>query len=137
MRYVCGMTRSSLIEQIAGSTGRTKKEAEQMIDTVLAQIAAALARGEKVDLRGFGSFHVNAKKERQGRNPKTGETLTIAARKVAVFKPGKELAASVNEGQAAGDENGEPSAGDNMPAAQASTASAKVHGDKLETGSET
>jgi DNA-binding protein HU-beta len=127
------MTRSNLIEQIAGSSGRTRKEAEEMIDAVLGHIAAALAKGEKVDLRGFGSFQVNAKNERQGRNPKTGEMLTIPARKVAVFKPGKELSLSVNEARAPGEET---SASGSMPAAQLSPGSAKVHGDKLETGSD-
>ena len=100
------MTKSNLIDHIAGTTQATKKEAEQVIDVVLGQIAEALAKGEKVDLRlrGFGSFQANARKERQGRNPKTGETITIAARTVAVFKPSKELAERVNQPPAASDE---------------------------------
>ena len=98
------MTKTNLIDQIAESAGRSKPEAEQIVEAVLSRIAAALANGEKVDLRGFGSFQVSAKKERQGRNPKTGEALTIAAKKVAVFKPGKELAERVNGMVAARDE---------------------------------
>ena len=90
------MTRSDLIDEIAAKTERTKKDAEQMLDAVLATITGALGRGEKVDLRGFGSFQLSDKKERQGRNPRTGETMTIAARKAAVFKPGRELAERVN-----------------------------------------
>jgi DNA-binding protein HU-beta len=90
------MTKAHLIDQIAESMQRTKREAEQGVDAVLAAIADALEKGDKVDLRGFGTFQVNGKKERQGRNPKTGEALTIAARNVAVFKPSKELAGRVN-----------------------------------------
>ncbi len=91
------MTRNNLIDQIAETTQSSKKEAEQVVDAVLAQIAEALRNGEKVDLRGFGSFQVSDKKQRQGRNPKTGETITISAKRVAVFKPSKELAERVNQ----------------------------------------
>ena len=98
------MTKNNLIDQIAGTTQSTKKEAEQVLDAVLGQITEALAKGEKVDLRGFGSFQANAKKERQGRNPQTGEPITIAARTVAVFKPSKELAERVNRPPAASGE---------------------------------
>lgn len=90
------MTRNNLIDQIAQTMQSSKKDAEQVIDAVLTPIVEALGKGEKVDLRGFGSFQVSAKKERQGRNPRTGETMTIAAKKVAVFKPSKELAERVN-----------------------------------------
>ena len=90
------MNRNKLIDQIADTTGSSKQDAEQIIDAVLGQIAEALRNGEKVDLRGFGSFQVSEKKERQGRNPRTGETMTIPAKKVAVFKASKELAERVN-----------------------------------------
>ena len=98
------MTKNNLIDHIAETTQSTKKDAERVIDAVLGQITEALAKGEKVDLRGFGSFQANGKKERQGRNPKTGETITIAAKTVAVFKPSKELAERVNQPPAASDE---------------------------------
>src|SRR5687767_12899997 len=94
------MTKSDLIDHVAETTQSTKKEAEQVIDAVFGQITEALAKGEKVDLRGFG----NRKKERQGRNPQTGEAITIAVRTVAVFKPSKELAERVNQTPAASDE---------------------------------
>lgn len=119
------MTKSNLVDQVAGSTGHSKKEAEQLVDAVLSHIAGSLAKGDKVDLRGFGSFQVSAKAERQGRNPKTGEAITIAARKVAVFKPAKELATKVNGAEGGPDDDDELSA-------EPSDASAKVHGDKLE-----
>ena len=98
------MTKSDLIDHVAETTQSTKKEAEQVIDAVLGQITEALAKGEKVDLRGFGSFQATAKKERQGRNPQTGNAITIAAKTVAVFKPSKELAERVNQPPAATDE---------------------------------
>src|SRR5688572_11526368 len=98
------MTKSDLIDHVAATTQSTKKEAEQVIDAVLGQITEALAKGEKVDLRGFGSFQATAKKERPGRNPQTGNAMTIAAKTVAVFKPSKELADRVNRSPPATDE---------------------------------
>ncbi len=67
-----------------------------MIEALIAEVSGALAKGEKVDLRGFGNFVAREKKARQGRNPKTGETIEIAARKAVAFKPSKELATKVN-----------------------------------------
>jgi nucleoid DNA-binding protein len=98
------MTKNNLIDQVAEATQGTKKDIEQVLDAVLSSIAEALKKREKVDLRGFGSFQVNDKKERQGRNPKTGEALTIAARGVAMFKPSKELSGRLNEGAPARDD---------------------------------
>lgn len=95
--YLVRVTKNELVDHIANQTQGTKKEAEQAVESVLGAISEALERGEKVDLRGFGSFQVNAKSERPGRNPRTGETMTIAARNVAVFKPSKELTARVNQ----------------------------------------
>jgi nucleoid DNA-binding protein len=85
------MTKQQLIEQVAARTELKKPEAEVAVDSVLALIADALQANERVDLRGFGRFVVKDKKERQGRNPRTGETITIAAKRDACFKPGKEL----------------------------------------------
>jgi len=85
------MTKQQLIEQVAAKTELKKSEAEVAVDSVLALIAEALRANERVDLRGFGSFVVKDRKERQGRNPRTGEAITIAAKRDASFKPGKEL----------------------------------------------
>jgi DNA-binding protein HU-beta len=125
------MNRNDFIDQIAARTQRSKTEAEDVINAALAVIAEALANGEKVDLRGFGSFQVSGKKERQGRNPRTGESMTIPAKSVAVFKPGKELADRVNATSAPGDESTEPAAAESMPVAQPSEGPAKLHGDKI------
>jgi integration host factor subunit beta len=117
------MTKNTLIDQVSEATQSTKKDAELVVDVVLNSIADALAKGEKVDLRGFGSFQVAGKKERQGRNPRTGETMTIPARNVALFKPSKELAVRVNgTGQDTDSDVAQPSEG-----------STKVHGDKINT----
>ena len=85
------MTKQQLIEKVAAKTELKKSEVEVAVDSVLAMIAEALQANERVDLRGFGSFVVKERKERQGRNPRTGETITIAAKRDASFKPGKEL----------------------------------------------
>jgi nucleoid DNA-binding protein len=85
------MTKQQLIEKVAAKTELKKSEVEVAVDSVLSTIAEALRSNERVDLRGFGSFVVKARKERQGRNPRTGETITIAAKRDAGFKPSKEL----------------------------------------------
>lgn len=90
------MTKTQLIDAVANTSGHTKKDLEAVVDAVLDQVGEALSKGEKVDLRGFGSFVARDKKARQGRNPKTGETIEIAARKAVAFKPSKELAGKVN-----------------------------------------
>jgi DNA-binding protein HU-beta len=78
-------------EKVAAQTELKKSEAEAAVDSVLAMIAEALQANERVDLRGFGSFVVKERKERQGRNLRTGETITIAAKRDASLKPGKKL----------------------------------------------
>ena len=85
------MTKQQLIEKVAAKTELPKAQAEAAVDSVFQSIAEALRSNERVDLRGFGSFTVKDKKERQGRNPRTGETITIAAKRDASFRAGKEL----------------------------------------------
>jgi DNA-binding protein HU-beta len=123
------MNRSDLIDRLAASTQRSKTEAEDAVNAVIAAIGEALGNGEKVDLRGFGSFQVSRKKERQGRNPRTGDTMLIPARKVVIFKPGKELADRMNASETHG---GQPPASDSEPLAEARTGPAKLHGDKID-----
>jgi DNA-binding protein HU-beta len=95
------MTKQQLIEKVAAKTELKKSEIEAAVDSVLAVIAEALQANERVDLRGFGSFVVKDRKERQGRNPRTGETITIAAKRDASFKPGKELTEKLAHGETA------------------------------------
>jgi nucleoid DNA-binding protein len=95
------MTKQQLIEKVAAKTELKKSEVELAVDSVLDLIAESLRSNERVDLRGFGSFMVKDRKERQGRNPRTGETITIASKRGASFKPGKELMEKLAQGETA------------------------------------
>jgi DNA-binding protein HU-beta len=95
------MTKQQLIEKVAAKTELKKSEVEVAVDSVLDLIAEALRANERVDLRGFGSFVVKERKARQGRNPRTGETITIAAKRDAGFKSGKELTGELAQGETA------------------------------------
>lgn len=85
------MNKKELIFAVATQTGITQKDAGAVIDAMLDQIGAALARDDKVQLVGFGSFQAKRRQERIGRNPKTKEQMTIPASVVPAFTPGKEL----------------------------------------------
>ncbi len=90
------MKKADLVDTIAGKVGLPKAQVQQMVDDVFDLIADGLAKGEKIDLRGFGTFSVRDSAARTGRNPQTGEPISIPARRVPVFKPGKELKDRVN-----------------------------------------
>jgi len=90
------MTKAELVEEVAKETDLTKKDAEVIVQTVLDSITDALQRGEGVELRGFGSFRIRSRSPRQGRNPKTGSDVSVPAKKVPHFKPGKDLRDIVN-----------------------------------------
>src|SRR3954462_3256882 len=85
------MTKQQLIEAIATSAEHDKKGIGQIVDLLLTEVTKALGSGERVDLRGFGSFVPKETKARQGRNPQTGEPIQIAAKKTVAFKPAKDL----------------------------------------------
>lgn len=86
------MTKSELIEQLSYSNNLLgKKESELVVNTLLEGIRNALVDGERVEIRGFGSFTVRTRDAREARNPKSGEIVQIAAKKTAFFKTGKEL----------------------------------------------
>jgi len=89
------VNKSELISVVAEKTGFTKKDTEKVVNAVFDGIGEALAKGDKVQIIGFGTFDVRDRKEREGRNPATGETITIPAVRVPVFKPGKALKESV------------------------------------------
>ena len=90
------MTKADLVMEVAKQTSLTKKESETIVKTIFGSISEALSSGDKVELRGFGSFRVRDRKSRQGRNPKTGDTVNVPAKKVPFFKAGKELRALVD-----------------------------------------
>ena len=85
------MNKTELIEAIAKETGLKKKDAEAAVGAFIGAIEGALAKGEKVQLVGFGGFETKAREARMGRNPKTKEPIEIPATTVPVFKPGKAL----------------------------------------------
>ena len=85
------MNKTELITAVAQEAEMTKKDAEKAVKAVIDVVSGALAKGEKVQLIGFGTFEVRARAAKQGRNPKTGEAMTIAASKVPAFKAGQAL----------------------------------------------
>src|SRR3954452_12841591 len=89
------MTKQQLIETIATGSGHDRKMSAEVVDALLAAVTKALALGERVDVRGFGSFVPKETKARQGRNPQTGEPIQIAAKKTVAFKPAKDLEQSL------------------------------------------
>jgi integration host factor subunit beta len=92
------MTKAELVEEVANESELTKKDAEVIVQTVLDSITESLQRGEKIELRGFGSFRIRNRSSRQGRNPKTGELVAVASKTVPFFKVGKELKQRVDAG---------------------------------------
>ncbi|MGV1098242.1 HU family DNA-binding protein [Thiovibrio sp. JS02] len=90
------MNKADLIASIAEKSGMTKVQAEISLNNLLTIIADTLKKGDSVTLVGFGTFAVSSRAARNGRNPKTGQTMKIPARKVVKFKPGKKLTDSVN-----------------------------------------
>jgi integration host factor subunit beta len=91
------MTKAELVEDVAEAAELTKKDAERLVEIVFESIIGTLNQGEKIELRGFGSFRVRERGARRGRNPKTGDPVSIPAKRVPYFKPGKELKELINE----------------------------------------
>ena len=85
------MNKAELVEEVSGEVGLSKRETQKAIDTIIGTIRDTLAAGEKVTLVGFGTFGVRQRMGRTGRNPQTGATLQIPAKRVAKFLPGKTL----------------------------------------------
>ena len=93
------MTKSELIERIAATQSQlSAKDVELAVKTMIEQMSQALARGHRIEIRGFGSFSLHYRAPRIGRNPKTGESVGLAGKYVPHFKPGKELRDRVNAG---------------------------------------
>ena len=90
------MKKVELVEAVAEKAGLTKADATRALDATLATITEALANGDKIPLVGFGTFATSKRAAREGRNPRTGETVKIAARKAVTFKAGTALKDSVN-----------------------------------------
>ncbi len=91
------MTKAALIDTIAQQyKNLTRRQVEIMVNTVFQSIKEALGNGEKIEIRGFGSFRLRHRRMREGRNPKTGELVTVPPKNVPFFKAGKELKALVD-----------------------------------------
>lgn len=91
------LTKADIVEAIIAQVGLARPDARQMVDDLFEEIRACLAAGESVKLSGFGNFELRDKKERPGRNPKTGKEIPITARRVVSFKAGQKLKARVAE----------------------------------------
>ncbi|MEN9587706.1 MAG: hypothetical protein RIT15_1281 [Pseudomonadota bacterium] len=90
------MTRSELVERLAARMGQlTLRDAEQAVKTIFDAMSASLGKGHRIEIRGFGSFTVNHRRPRVGRNPRSGESVLVPEKRVAHFKPGKILRAAV------------------------------------------
>ena len=91
------MSKQQLVEMIAEKAGLTKADAARSLDATMESVTEALKKGEKVSLVGFGTFATSKREAREGRNPRTGETVKIAARTAVTFKAGSKLKDAVNE----------------------------------------
>ena len=94
------MTKADLVEEVAKVTELTRKDSEVIVDTLFESVIKALRAGDKLEVRGFGSFRVRQRNARVGRNPKTGEKVEVPAKRVPYFKPSKELKDLINDGTA-------------------------------------
>ena len=91
------MNKNELVEAIASNTELTKTDIDKVINALTDVVTETLAKGDKVSIKGFGNFEVRTRSERTGRNPRTGEAMTIAASKVPAFKSSSALKKAVNE----------------------------------------
>jgi len=89
------LTKAAMAEKLFDEMGLNKREAKEMVDLFFEEIRVALEKGQQVKLSGFGNFDLRDKKQRPGRNPKTGEEIPISARRVVTFRPGQKLRARV------------------------------------------
>jgi integration host factor subunit beta len=104
------MTKAELIEEVSRVVEMSRKDSEVIVETIFDSIVRALRTGEKIEIRGFGSFRTRQRQPRIGRNPKTGTRVEVPAKRIPFFKPSKELKDLVNGAAAA-------AAGDSAPPA--------------------
>jgi integration host factor subunit beta len=90
------MTKADLIDEISRLAELTRKDSEVIVETIFDSVVRSLRAGDKIEIRGFGSFRTRQRKPRVGRNPKTGERVEVPAKKIPFFKPSKELKDLVN-----------------------------------------
>jgi integration host factor subunit beta len=90
------MTKAELVDEVSRVSELTRKHTEVIVDAVFTSIVDALQKGDKIELRGFGSFRIRRRDSRRGRNPKTGAGVVVPAKRIPHFKPGKELRELIN-----------------------------------------
>jgi integration host factor subunit beta len=96
------MTKADLIEEVAQITDVTRRDSEVIVETIFDSIVHSLRAGDKIEIRGFGSFRTRQRNSRVGRNPKTGDRVDVPAKKIPFFKPSKELKDLVNQSPESG-----------------------------------
>jgi integration host factor subunit beta len=94
------MTKADLIDEVSRLAELTRKDSEVIVETIFDSVVRSLRAGDKIEIRGFGSFRTRQRKPRMGRNPKTVEKVEVPAKKIPFFKPSKELKDLVNDGVA-------------------------------------
>jgi integration host factor subunit beta len=94
------MTKADLVEKVTGLGDLTRRDGEVIVETIFGSVIGALQGGDKIEIRGFGSFRIRQRNSRIGRNPKTGERVEVPAKRVPYFKPSKELRDLVNPDEA-------------------------------------
>lgn len=120
------MTKSELIERIVAKQAQLSgKDVELAVKTILEQMSQTLASGDRIEIRGFGSFSLHYRAPRKGRNPKTGDSVELAGKHVPHFKPGKEMRERVNESMQRDPEPGQ--GGQTTPATSASYGDSEAH----------
>ncbi|MCS7315350.1 MAG: HU family DNA-binding protein [Bryobacterales bacterium] len=97
------MTKAELVEEVSRVVEMSRKDSEVIVDTIFRSIVQALRNGEKIEIRGFGSFRTRERQARIGRNPKTGARVEVPAKRIPYFKPSKELKELVNGPGASGE----------------------------------
>ncbi len=90
------MTKAELVDQVTGLGDLTRRDADVIVETIFDAMIGALREDDKIEIRGFGSFRTRQRKPRTGRNPKTGDSVDVPAKRVPYFKPSKDLRDSVN-----------------------------------------
>src|SRR5438132_14285099 len=90
------MTKAELIEEVSRVVEMTRKDSEVIVEAILGSVVRALRTGDKIEIRGFGSFRTRSRQPRVGRNPKTGARVDVPAKRIPYFKPSKELKDLVN-----------------------------------------
>ncbi len=110
------MTKAELIEEVSKVVEMTRKDSETIVETIFDSIVGSLHKGEKIEIRGFGSFRTRQRQPRVGRNPKTGSRVEVPSKRIPYFKPSKELRDLVNQSAGATQPDADTGAGADSPA---------------------